>query len=82
MKNNWISAKTQLPQKSGEYLVYTEDGEMFNVEFDEGVKEFGKRYEVYDFDTGAVCGREWFQTHGVTHWMPLPERPTDKGAEN
>lgn len=78
MENNWISVKTQLPQKSGEYLVYTEDGDMFNVKFDEDIGElgeFGTYYELFDFDTGAICGSEWIKTDGITHWMPLPERP-------
>lgn len=65
----WISVKDRLPKIDGQYLVYTECGDMFNAEFDRDCGEFGNWHGYYHPD--------WDKYEGITHWMPLPELPKD-----
>jgi hypothetical protein len=76
--NRWISVEDRLPEKSGEYLVYTEMKDIFNAEFDGCFGEngeFGCWKSYYDSHTLGFLDAEWTPYDGITHWMPLPESP-------
>ena len=63
--SEWISVEDRLPE--GECLVYlaeTRLGRVHSANYDAGVPTIGFGFA---FDAPAV-----------THWMPLPEPPTDK----
>ena len=66
VQSEWISVEERLPEENGEYLVYTKYG-WFDVE----------RFKLWDDDD--TDGGYWWEYEGiVTHWMPLPEPPTEK----
>ena len=57
----WISVKDRLPEKEGEYITYTDKGE---IHFD--------CFCIYP-NHGT---KFWVGGNGkVTHWMPLPQPP-------
>lgn len=58
----WISVKERLPEDNEEVICANiENGRVFALEYSRG--EFRFDGEIY--------------THIVTHWMPLPEPPTE-----
>lgn len=62
----WISINEKRPEKSGAYLTFLENGEM-------EVFSYSKRHNAFnadDDDDGCL-----YAIDGVTHWMPLPEKP-------
>lgn len=74
----WISVNDRLPETTGQYLVYTERGDMFNAEFERDCGEngeFGIWSEYYHPDTLGFLDSEWTAYDDITHWMPLPELP-------
>lgn len=73
----WISVKDRLPETSGQYLVYTECGDMFNAEFELHYGEFGSWYDCYHSDTLGFLDSEWTAYDDITHWTPLPELPVE-----
>lgn len=76
----WISVNDRLPETTGQYLVYTERGDMFNAEFDLDIGEcgeFGSWYDYYHPDTLGFLDSEWTSYDGITHWALLPEFPKD-----
>lgn len=78
----WISVKDRLPEKDGEYLVFTEQRDCFNALFESEIGdggEFGVWLNSYHPDTLGFLDSEWQEYEGITHWMPLPEPP--EGAE-
>lgn len=58
--NEWIRVKERMPEKGTEVLV-------FNGSY--GVATYKHPHNVSDWWDGDGA---W---EGVTHWMPLPERP-------
>lgn len=76
----WISVKDRLPENDGEYLVYTESGDIFNAQFDSCCGEngeFGAWHSYYDGHTLGFLDADWMPYDGITHWMPLPEPPKE-----
>lgn len=74
----WISVKDRLPDKDGQYLVFTEQGDCYNAPFDTNVGdggEFGIWFNRYHPDTLGFLDSQWQEYEGITHWMPLPEPP-------
>lgn len=82
--SEWISVDDRLPEKVGSYLV-------FYHEWSKG--EYLPTYDDCTIRTMVfLCNKKWrypvccdkkceADTHReVTHWMPLPEPPTDGGA--
>lgn len=76
---DWISVKDRLPEKSGEYLVYRPpyvctawfaESLCNNPQF-----EYEGMPDLPGFYNGDGEG-DWVE-YGITHWMPLPERPED-----
>lgn len=70
--NEWVSVEDRLPNESDDYLVCTEDTEMFICWYFKDTKQWDK--EDYPFIYG-----------GITHWMPLPALPkyrTTEGEED
>ncbi len=59
---DWISVNDRLPEKSGKYLVYTENT---------GVETC--RWALI---SGKWNGGAW--TSRISHWMPLPNSPKEK----
>ena len=79
-QGEWISVEDRLPIKSGEYFVYTTDENINTAEFDEDCGdngEFGFWKEYYQ--DGGYLDSEWVKADWITHWMPLPEPPEDRG---
>lgn len=60
--NEWVSLEERLPDISDEYIVCTEDAEVFICEYLPSVKQW------WDRDAFVVDKR-------ITHWMPLPAPP-------
>lgn len=66
----WISVKERMPEKSGNYLVYSmSTGICTAWLFKQRVEDF---YQIIPF------GETDYEEHvSATHWMPLPEQPED-----
>ena len=83
----WIPVEERLPEKSGEYLIFTDEKEIYAMEFDEDVGdkgEFGRWKQQYS--NGGWAGSDWATAEDITHWMPLPPSPqilasTTKGGK-
>ena len=72
---------SEKPKVSDQYLVLTEEGDMFNADFDKDCGddgEFGIWQNRYDEHTLGFLDSEWSSYGGITHWMPLPQPPKDK----
>ncbi len=65
LPNSWISVKERLPEQRDDYLVCTEDAEVYVCEYIPSVKQWWNGQEL-------ICdGR-------ITHWMPLPSPPGEE----
>lgn len=74
--NRWISVEDALPEKDGEYLVFTEYEDVFKCTFDSNEEnKWGFEEDYRDPDTLGWEGTTWTAVETVTHWMPLPEPP-------
>lgn len=74
--NRWISVEDALPEKDGEYLVFTEYEDVFKCTFDSNEEnKWGFEQDYHDPDTLGWAGTTWTAVETVTHWMPLPEPP-------
>lgn len=87
--SEWISVEDALPEQDGEYLAY----EKYQFLSDKGymcIRSFSHNLENIDeYDFYGEEREGWynfdneygyFETDGVTHWMPLPQPP--KGESN
>ena len=75
---NWISVKDRLPEKVGEYLVFSNIhnliDEISKAEF--VIQALGKASIGFGF--WIIDGDEETDlADSVTHWQPLPEPPKD-----
>ena len=59
---NWISVEDKLPEKSGDYLAFTEKGIFMVLSY----SEIHRAFNAYDWCENITPIR-------CTHWMPLPE---------
>jgi hypothetical protein len=60
---SWIKCSERLPEKSGEFLVFMRC----------------RKIEVACFSVECkFWGTSFFQTAGVTHWVPLPDGPKEE----
>lgn len=66
--NGWIDVKNELPEKTGDYLIFNTDGTVLLYWYD---KEYKEWYDKEWYDGSG------YQTESVTHWMPLPESPKE-----
>lgn len=64
---NWISVEDKLPEKSGDYLAFTEKGIFMVLSY----SEIHRAFNAYDWCENITPIR-------CTHWMPLPEPPEVK----
>lgn len=72
--NILIPCSEHLPNKDGQYLVYSNFG--FEIlEYDVELREFGST-DTYKDELGYNI-TEWYSANTVTHWTPLPEKPED-----
>ena len=85
----WISVKDRLPTyaevKDDRVLVLTESGDIFSIGFDEcieGESIFGEWRQNFDPVTLGATDSDWISCDGVTHWMPLPEKPKEDDDAN
>lgn len=72
-KQEWISGEERLPEESGEYLCYSKTG-ICEVWF---YSSEHKRFSCYDGQDKEFVERYSIE---VSHWMPLPEAPKQKGG--
>lgn len=69
-KPEWISVDERLPEEDTRVLVY------LNL-----TKLDAMTYTF--FDTDRILDGKWIRWRGyISHWMPLPEAPKMKGADN
>lgn len=75
-KDRWIPCSERMPEKDGEYLVFTEYEDVFKCTFDSNYEsKWGFEQDYRDPDTLGWAGTTWTAVETVTHWMPLPEPP-------
>lgn len=76
-QSEWIPATERLPEETGEYLVSTDNDEIFVIPYDEHERDFGYWYEEFSEETGGKIGEEWRSADDncmkVVAWRPLPE---------
>lgn len=75
----WISVKDRLPEKEGDYLVYTYVEDQYVCRFSN--INYHKRKPVMEFRVNCECcyaEDDDFKSSDVTHWMPLPKPPPEK----
>jgi len=73
---HWIPCVRLLPEQDGEYLVFTEQEDVFKCTFDSNEEnKWGFRQDCRDPDTLGWTGTTWTAVETVTHWMPLPKPP-------
>ena len=70
-KQEWISVDERLPEESGVYVAYTDNGNSMTLDYSAKHKLFNS------FDSYSRDVAEGFAIP-VTHWMPLPEAPKMK----
>ena len=69
-QNEWVSVEDRLPNDKQIVLFHQKDGFIYCAEY---------------FAGNSLCSPSWFidtdcwEASGVTHWMPLPERPKEDG---
>ena len=80
----WISVKERLPDKNGEYLCCVRSSYYccrsicsfaLNLEQIDEYDFYGKKYCGW-YDYNSEYG--YFEMDGITHWMPLPEIPSNE----
>ena len=72
-QSEWISVEERLPSEDEQRDEY---GEL--VPF--LVCEKDTKYPYRAFYDGTIWGDGLMKIKGITHWMPLPEAPTEKGG--
>ncbi|MCP1306424.1 hypothetical protein [Paenibacillus tyrfis] len=68
--SGWIDARTNRPNKPGEYLVYNIVGREIGRFGEDG------KWRVISLD--SFDSPEWTVDMTVTHWMDLPEEPKEE----
>lgn len=64
----WIDVKERLPEENTRVLVFLP-------------QERAMKYT--SIDTDRITGGKWVRWNGrITHWMPLPEPPKERGVDN
>lgn len=78
----WISVKDKLPPEDIEILSWCKSQEI-SIAFDDGEEyaAIDTFVKWNDNITPSFCTERFYQSK-VTHWMPLPERPTEKQDES
>lgn len=73
-QTSWIPV-SELPKKSGEYLLDSEDFGIFVGDYDADMKGFGWWREDYedDPDTILCIDREFIEFEGILAWRELPQ---------
>jgi len=72
----WISVEDRLPEEHDIVDVYCSDGRNTEIEFYDG-GFYGPEQDFSVDDCGYGCLSNTDLINDVTHWMPLPEPPTD-----
>ena len=79
----WILCSERLPEYNGQYLAFSASTGATNI----------RRFSIRKDAVSGSCGEkknvwweyddEWgvLQVMGITHWMPLPEPPEERGTE-
>jgi hypothetical protein len=74
MKTKWINVKDRLPDESNNVLVF--NGNFIAIGY------YRKDFKINDNNSILAIPRKWEYANvildwDITHWMPLPEPPTD-----
>ena len=70
----WISVKDGLPRiKDDSVFVFFDHGGIDIVHIMDYFVDITSGFD----DDGKQLYAKWFQTQGVTHWMPLPDPPAE-----
>jgi len=67
----WISVKERLPETQMNVLVVKENGKVFEMSYHAPFDSDKRIFQWWAF------GKYIDQHNQVTHWMPLPEPPTE-----
>lgn len=68
--SEWIKCSERMPDKDSKVIAYTSFGQIIF-----GMHYRWKKYELQALDPLVSECTSW--QGSVTHWMPLPEPPTD-----
>ena len=68
--NEWISVKDRLPDKNGEYLCRWINKDVSNADYESTYGSFGYWFNFWEDEY-----KDWISYDGITHWMPLPQKP-------
>jgi len=76
----WVSVEDRLPEFDTEVLVYQPNwkGQLVTVAVFEGTDSSGYKFQ---FDLTNAMVHQADARYSVTHWMPLPEAPTEVSDE-
>ena len=75
-ESKWISVEDRLPD-DGEYIVHYASGDIVVAAFSQDQMKAHN-----NINYGWICGEEGITYEDeVTHWMPLPEPPTDSSDQ-
>lgn len=67
--SEWVSVKDRLPENFQTVLMARTDGTIYCHMYCENTQTDGCWVDDY---------LNWFSVYDVTHWMPLPEPPTEE----
>ena len=76
----WISCENRLPDTHKMVVVFGEEisVSMGHLLGEQDLKILKSIWEDFDFDNGTWFDGDWFHPCRCTHWMPLPEPPTQQ----
>lgn len=80
-KQEWISVDERLPENKGDYMVFTKNGNIkvmpFFTERNMSAAIYGRGFCIWERGRRTDDDDWWKPVGYVTHWMPLPELPSE-----
>jgi hypothetical protein len=79
--SKWISVTDKLPEKKGNYLVFTKNKDIkvmpFFTERNASAAIYGRGFCIWEKGRRTNDDDWWKPVNYVTHWMLLPELPEE-----